>query len=115
MPTKQWAIDQGLELPPNTLRTTDVLIRVDLDSHVLGGPLRGGKSADTHIARRLHALHDFVGLTLDETIQGMKDRPDVPWGMKDYYCHVARGRCIVARDGKLLDHTGKVTKVDARR
>jgi hypothetical protein len=115
METNSWAIENGRALPDGTLKPTDVLVAIDFESKVPGGPLKGGEFANSGIARRLHTLREFVGMTLGETIRAMKTRPNVPWRMSDYHYHVARGRCIVARDGKLLDHKGNVTNWEAKR
>lgn len=106
---KLLAIIKGLQLPDRTLKHTDVLVGIDFNSPLPHGPVR----ANTHFARRLSALREFVGMTLEETIRAMKTRPNVPWTMRDYHCHVPRGRCIVARDGKRLDHKGNLTDADA--
>lgn len=103
------AIERGLQLPDRTLKLTDVLIGVDFNSPLPHGPVR----ANAHYARRLSTLQEFVGMTLEETIRAMKTRSNVPWTMHDYHCHVPRGRCIVARDGKRLDHKGNITDADA--
>jgi hypothetical protein len=107
MGTKASAIAKGYQLPDGTLEPTDVLVAIDFNSTLPGGPLKGGEFADTHFAQRLRALREFVGMTLDGTIQAMKMHPNMPWNMHDYNCHVARGRCIVGRDGELLDHRGR--------
>ena len=94
MPSRQSAIDKGLQLPPNTLRSTDVLIDIDFQSQLRGGPLMGGEFANTHIARRLRALREFVGLTLAETIEAMRELPNVPWAMFDSASAFCRQKVI---------------------
>jgi hypothetical protein len=114
MGTKSEAIETGYQLPDGTLLLTDVLVAIDFNPKVRGGPVRGGEFAQSHFAQRLRALRQFEGMSLVATIEAMKRLPNLPWTMRDYACHVARGRCIVARNGKLLDHKGNVTTTDAR-
>jgi hypothetical protein len=112
MGTKQSAIENGFQLPDGTLEPTDVLIDINFKRKSPSWPVRGGEHANTDIAQRLRALRELRGLSLEETIRAMKARK-MHWSMREYSCHIARGRCIVARNGKLLDNKGNVTRADA--